>query len=65
MVVISLVRGIAAFMKSTRSELEGGASAGPSAMQKRQSQMMMARIKFQAAAIAVVIILMLAHGASH
>lgn len=55
MVVVSLVRGIAAFLRSTRADLEaGGDGAGPSAMQLKQNRMMMQRILFQAAAIIVI-----------
>lgn len=58
MVVISLVKGIAAFMKSTKMDLEGGDQAGASDMQLLQNKMMFARIKYQAAAILVVAVLL-------
>lgn len=54
MTVVSLVRGIAAFMQSTRTDLERADDAGPSAMQLKQNKLMMQRILFQAAAILVV-----------
>ncbi len=60
-VVYSLVKGIAAFLQSTREDLERDASAGPSAMQLRQNQMMMKRILFQGAAILVVALLLFAN----
>ena len=53
-VVLSLVRGIKAFLASTREDLEHDPTDGPSPMQLRQNAMMSARIKFQLAAIAVV-----------
>lgn len=57
MVVIALVRGIAAFMQSTREDLEHtGTGATPS--QLRQNKMMFARIKYQALAIVALAILM-------
>ena len=58
MVVISLVRGIIAFMRSTRDDLNApGTGATP--MQLRQNKMMFARIKYQALAIIVVAVLLL------
>ena len=55
--VLSLVRGIAAFLQTTKEDLE---QTGPGAtkMQTLQNKMMFNRIKYQAAAIAVVMILL-------
>lgn len=61
MVVISLVKGIAAFMQSTREDLERGEAAGPSEMQLKQNKMMYARILYQGIAIVVVAILLFAN----
>lgn len=58
MVLISLVRGIVAFMQSTRTDLERGDAPGASEMQLLQNKMMFARIKYQAAAVVVVGILL-------
>ena len=58
MVVVSLVRGIMAFMASTRQDLERGPADGPSPMQLRQNQLMFARIKYQALAILVIVVLL-------
>lgn len=60
LVVISLVKGIAAFMQSTREDLERPESAGPSEMQLRQNKMMYARILYQGIAIVIVAILLFA-----
>jgi len=60
MVVISLVKGIAAFMQSTREDLERPQSAGPSEMQLKQNKMMYARIMYQGIAIVVVAVLLFA-----
>ena len=61
MVVVSLVRGIVAFMQSTKLDLESdGDRAGE--MQLRQNKMMFARIKYQALAIVAVIVLMMIAG---
>ncbi|MFO1254985.1 MAG: HIG1 domain-containing protein [Sphingomonadaceae bacterium] len=60
MTVITLARGIAAFLKSTREDLERGEGSGPSAMQLRQNNLMFRRIMFQAATIGVVALLMFA-----
>jgi hypothetical protein len=60
MVVYSLVRGIVAFLQSTKEELHRDPSAGPSANQLLQNKMMFARIKWQALAIVVVAVVMAA-----
>ena len=57
-VVVSLVRGIIAFMKSTKMDLERDEGDGPSEMQLMQNKMMFNRIKYQAAAVLVVAILL-------
>ena len=57
MVVISLVRGIAAFLRSTREDLEH-TSTGATPSQLMQNKMMFSRIKYQAAAVLVVALLM-------
>ncbi len=56
--VFALVRGIAAFLQSTREDLESG-SDKVTEMQLRQNRMMFARIKYQALAIVVVAIILL------
>ena len=60
MVVVSLVRGVVAFMKSTKIDLETGRGENATEMQLLQNKMMFARIKYQALAIVVVAIIMLA-----
>ena len=58
MVVVSLVRGIIAFLQGTKLDLErdpGG--TGATANQLLQNKMMFNRIKYQFAAIAVIAIL--------
>ena len=57
-VVISLVRGIIAFLQSTKLDLE---SDGDRARERqlKQNQMMFARIKYQALAVVVVAILLM------
>ena len=62
-VVVSLVRGIVAFLQSYRAEIDGEAGAErQKEMQLKQNRMMMNRIKFQALAIVIVaILLMLNH----
>lgn len=57
LVVVSLVRGIVAFLKSTKIDLETGESQDTSAMQLVQNKMMFNRIKYQALAVVVVVIL--------
>ena len=57
LVVVSLVRGIVAFLQSTKLDLESGDERVKD-MQLRQNQMMFARIKYQALAIVVVAVLL-------
>ncbi len=58
LVVVSLVRGIIAFLHGTRMDLERGEDAGPSQNQLTQNKMMFARIKYQALAVVVVGVLL-------
>lgn len=60
MVVVSLVRGIIAFLKSTKMDLESDAGTGATEMQLLQNKMMFARIKYQALAVIVVAVLLAA-----
>lgn len=60
LVLVSLVRGIIAFLKTTKIDLETGESETATDMQLAQNKAMFARIKYQAAAIAVVVVIMLA-----
>jgi hypothetical protein len=57
MVVVSLVKGIVAFLNSTKADLEQQGT-GPTANQLLQNKMMFNRIKYQAAAVVVVAILL-------
>ncbi|KHK89566.1 HIG1 domain-containing protein [Novosphingobium malaysiense] len=63
MVVVSLVRGIAAFINSTKEDLNRDPNAtGPSPNQVLQNKMMFNRIKYQAAAVLVcALLLAMAH----
>lgn len=58
LVVVSLVRGIVAFLQSTKIDLETGESLDASEMQLKQNKAMFARIKYQALAIVVVMIIL-------
>ena len=58
MVVVSLVRGIIAFLQSHRADIEAG-SDQQHEMQLKQNRMMFARIKYQALAIVVVAVLLM------
>lgn len=58
MVVISLVRGIVAFLQSTKLDLESGDERMKD-MQLRQNKAMFSRIKYQALAIVVVAVLLM------
>jgi len=58
-VVVSLVRGIVAFLQTTKLDLENQDNEEHIAvMHKRQNQMMFNRVKYQALAIVVVVILL-------
>ncbi len=60
-VVVSLVRGVVAFLQSHRADIEAGGERQRE-MQLKQNRMMMNRIKFQFLAIIIVaILLMLNH----
>lgn len=57
-VVISLVRGLIAFLKTTKLDLESGQAEQIREMQLLQNRMMVKRIMYQGAAIVVVAIIL-------
>lgn len=59
MVVVSLVRGIIAFLKTTKIDLETGEGETVTEMQMMQNKAMFARIKYQFAAVVVVAVIAL------
>lgn len=54
LVIVSLVRGIIAFLKTTKIDLESGKGETVTEMQMMQNKAMFARIKYQFAAVVVV-----------
>lgn len=60
-VVFSLVKGIVAFMQSTKEDLNRPEGSGPTPNQLKQNKAMMQRILFQGAAILVVAVLLFAN----
>lgn len=60
LVAYSLIRGIIAFLKTTKIDLETGEGSTATDMQLAQNKAMFARIKYQALAIAVVAIILAA-----
>jgi hypothetical protein len=58
LVVVSLVRGIIAFLQTTKIDLENGSSDNMIEMQTLQNKMMFNRIKYQGLAVLVVAIIM-------
>ncbi|MFN4223136.1 MULTISPECIES: HIG1 domain-containing protein [Novosphingobium] len=58
MTVVSLVRGIIAFLNSTKEDLNRDPSSGATANQLLQNRMMFNRIKFQGLAVLTVAILL-------
>ena len=64
LVVISLIRGIIAFLKTTKIDLESGEGETVTEMQLMQNKAMFARIKYQALAVVVVAVIALLAGGS-
>ncbi len=58
LVVVSLVRGIVAFLRTTKIDLENGTSENLIEMQTLQNKMMFSRIKYQGLAVLVVAIIL-------
>ena len=58
LVAYSLIRGIIAFLKTTKIDLETGEGSTATDMQLLQNKAMFARIKYQALAILVVAIIL-------
>lgn len=58
MTVVSLVRGIVAFLSSTKEDLNRDPASGATANQLLQNKMMFNRIKFQGLAVLTVAILL-------
>lgn len=57
-VLVSLVRGIIAFLQTTKLDLESGETENVTEMQLKQNRMMMNRILFQGLAIVVVVLIL-------
>ena len=58
LVVVSLVRGVVAFLQSTKVDLESGEQVDATEMQLAQNKAMFARVKYQALAIVVVAVIL-------
>ena len=56
--VVSLIRGIVAFLQSTKLDLEADGDR-VTMMQERQNKMMFNRIKFQALAVSIVAVILM------
>ncbi|MEP3422802.1 MAG: HIG1 domain-containing protein [Erythrobacter sp.] len=59
LVLAAFIRGVIAFLKTTKIDLETGEGETVTEMQMLQNKAMFARIKYQAAAIAVVAVVAL------
>ncbi len=57
--LVALVRGIITFLQATEADLKG---TGPSVSGMKSNKMMQARIFFQAMAILIVVVILLATG---
>ncbi len=55
--LVSLIRGIVAFLQTTEADLKAG-DEGPSLSGQRQNKMMFARIGFQALAVLLCVMLL-------
>ena len=58
MVLFSLVRGVVAFLQSTKVDLQTGEQQDATEMQLRHNKAMMARVKWQAIAILIIAVLL-------
>lgn len=58
MVVVSLVRGVIAFLRSTKIDLQSGEQQDATDMQLRQNRAMMSRVKWQALAIIIIAVML-------
>lgn len=54
----SLIRGVVAFLQTTKIDLENGNAENVAEMQIKQNKAMIARIKYQALAVVVVVIIL-------
>jgi hypothetical protein len=57
LVAFSLIKGIIAFLKTTKIDLETGEGTTATDMQLAQNKAMFARVKYQAMAIGVIMVL--------
>lgn len=57
MVVVSLVRGVVAFLQANKADIEAGGTRQKE-LQLKQNRMMMNRIMYQAGAIVIVFLLL-------
>ena len=58
MVLFSLIRGVVAFLQSTKVDLQTGEQVDATEMQLKQNKAMMARVKWQAIAIVIIAVLL-------
>jgi len=56
--LFSLIRGVVAFLQTTKIDLENGTGENVAEMQIKQNKAMIARIKYQALAVVVVVIIL-------
>lgn len=62
--LFALIRGIIAFLQTTKEDLNAPEGSGPSPARLKQNKMMMNRILFQAAAVIIVALLLMMKGNS-
>jgi hypothetical protein len=62
--LFALIRGIIAFLQTTKEDLNAPEGSGPSPARLKQNNMMMNRILFQAAAVIIVALLLMMKGNS-
>ena len=56
--LFSLIRGVVAFLQTTKVDLESGSAENVVEMQLKQNKAMIARIKYQALAVVVVVVIL-------
>ncbi|MBV2150917.1 twin transmembrane helix small protein [Sphingobium terrigena] len=62
--LFALIRGIISFLQVTKEELNAPEGSGPGPSRLKQNKMMLNRVLFQAGAIIIVAIMLLAKGNS-
>ena len=60
--LVALIRGVIAFLQTTKEDLNAPEGTGPSPARLKQNRMMMNRILFQAGAVIIIALLLMMKG---